>query len=80
VKESARKLVNRWERFWWILWNIGFGAGYLAKIPIKRAARELGMGGEPTDLESFWYVVENIFFASGYLAKVVAKVALAETR
>jgi hypothetical protein len=56
-----------------------FGAGYLAKVPIKRALEQAGLA-EMTAAEKFWYVVENIAFGSGYFAKVIAVKALSETR
>jgi hypothetical protein len=76
---SDRKHLTGAERFWYVLMNIAFGAGYLAKVPTKKAAAEYGMV-ELTSWERFWYVLECIAFGSGYFAKVVAKVALAETR
>jgi hypothetical protein len=63
------------EQFWYILHCIAFGAGYLAKVPTKKALQDAGLG-EMTSAERFWYVVECVAFGAGYLAKVPAKRAL----
>ncbi|HEX5117126.1 MAG TPA: hypothetical protein VFW65_18195 [Pseudonocardiaceae bacterium] len=72
-------IVTTAEAFWYILACIGFGAGYLAKVPVKKALAEYGLV-EMTAAEKFWYVVENIAFASGYFSKVIIKKALSEVR
>jgi hypothetical protein len=63
--------------FWYVLMNIALGAGYLAKVPMKRALAQAGLA-EMTAAEKFWYVLQNIFFGSGYFAKVIAVKALSE--
>lgn len=63
--------------FWYVLMNIALGAGYLAKVPIKRALEQAGLA-ERTAAEKFWYVLQNIFFGAGYFAKVIAVKALSE--
>ncbi len=68
------------ERAWYTIMNIGFGAGYLAKVPVRKAAAELGMADELTGWERFWYVLECVALGAGYFAKVTAKVALAQAR
>jgi len=78
MKEQARKLLSGAERFWWVIWNVAFGAGYLAKVPIRKAAAELGMG-QLTGAERFWYRLECVAFGAGYFSKIIAKVALAQS-
>ena len=63
------------EQFWYILHCIYFGAGYLAKVPTKRALADAGLG-QTTSAEKFWYVLECLFFGAGYLAKVSVNRAL----
>ncbi len=65
------------EGFWYVLMCIGFGAGYFAKIPAKRALQDLGMA-QMTAAESFWYVLMCIAFGGGYFAKIPVKKALSE--
>ncbi|HEX3647091.1 MAG TPA: hypothetical protein VHV49_01615 [Pseudonocardiaceae bacterium] len=72
-------IVTTAEAFWYVLMCIGFGAGYLAKVPVKKALAEYGLV-EMTAAEKFWYVVENIAFASGYFSKVIIKKAMSEIR
>jgi hypothetical protein len=67
------------ERFWYVLMNVAMGAGYFAKIPVRKAAAEYGMA-ELTSWERFWYVLECVALGAGYFAKVTAKVALTEAR
>jgi hypothetical protein len=77
------------EVFWYILACIGFGAGYFAKIPSKKAAAEVLSelqldGGGPSNgyglsgAEGFWYILMCIAFGGGYFAKVYAKKGLWE--
>jgi hypothetical protein len=68
-----------WEKFWYILGCIYFGAYYFAKVPVKKALSEYGLV-EMTGAEKFWYVVQCILFGSGYFQKVVVKRALSEVR
>jgi hypothetical protein len=65
------------ETFWYILQCIDFGAGYLAKVPMKKALSEAGLV-QMTDAEKMWYTVLCILFGAGYFAKVPAKKALNE--
>jgi len=66
------------ERFWYVIQNIAFGAGYFAKIPAKKAAIEVTGRGSLTGFENFWYVLGCIAFGYMYFAKVPAKKALVE--
>ncbi|MGW5235197.1 hypothetical protein ACWEQU_23575 [Streptomyces nodosus] len=68
-----------WEKFWYVLGCIYFGAAYLQKVPVKKALSEYGLV-EMTGAEKFWYVIQCILFGSGYFAKVVIKKALSEVR
>jgi hypothetical protein len=62
------------ETFWYVMSNIAFGAGYLARIPAKKAMVDFGLVAEMTGAEAFWYVMMNVCFGAGYFAKVpVAK-------
>jgi len=66
------------ERFWYVIQNIAFGAGYLAKIPAKKAAIEVTGRGILTGFESFWYVLGCVAFGAMYFAKIPVKKALVE--
>lgn len=68
-----------WEKFWYVLFCIDFGAAYFAKVPAKKALSEYGLV-EMTSAEKFWYVVQCILFGSGYFSKVFIKRALSEVR
>ncbi|MEV5177045.1 hypothetical protein AB0L10_39625 [Streptomyces flaveolus] len=68
-----------WEKFWYVLGCIYFGAAYFQKVPVKKALSEYGLV-EMTGAEKFWYVVQCIFFGAGYFAKVTIKKALSEVR
>jgi hypothetical protein len=65
------------ESFWYLLQCIAFGAGYFAKVPVKKALAEVGLA-ELTGAEQFWYVLQCIAFGAGYFAKVPVKKALSE--
>jgi hypothetical protein len=65
------------EGFWYVLMCIGFGAGYFAKIPVKKALSDFGMA-EMTAAEQFWYVLMCIGFGAGYFAKVPIAKAISE--
>jgi hypothetical protein len=67
------------EQFWYILMCIGFGAGYFAKIPAKKAMHDFGLA-EMTAAEKFWYVLMCIPFGAGYFAKVPVAKAISEMR
>jgi hypothetical protein len=68
-----------WEKFWYVLGCIDFGAYYLGKVPVKKALNEYGLV-EMTGAEQFWYVILCIFFGAGYFHKVIIKRALSEVR
>jgi hypothetical protein len=75
---AAKKVaLTTWEGIWYVLQNIAFGAGYLAKVPAKKALQDFGLV-EMTSAEQFWYVVQNIAFGAGYLAKIPTAKALSE--
>lgn len=65
------------ESFWYVLQCIAFGAGYFAKVPVKKALSEVGLA-EMTGAEQFWYVLQCIPFGAGYFAKIPVKKALSE--
>lgn len=67
--------LTSWERVWYTLQCVAFGAGYLAKIPAKKALSDFGLG-TMTAAERFWYV---LMLGGGYLAKVPVMKALSET-
>ena len=54
-----------------------FGAGYFAKVPVKKALSERGLA-VMTPAENIWYVILCISFGAGYFAKVIYKKALSE--
>lgn len=68
-----------WEKFWYVLGCIYFGAAYLSKVPAKKALSEYGLV-VMTGAEKFWYVVQCVFFGSGYFSKIITKKALSEVR
>lgn len=65
------------EQFWYVLMCIGFGAGYFAKIPAKKAMADFGLA-EMTAAEKFWYVLMCIPFGAAYFAKVPVAKAITE--
>ena len=65
------------EQFWYVLMNIGFGAGYFAKIPGKKALNDFGLV-EMTAAEKFWYVMMCIPMGAAYFAKVPVAKAITE--
>ena len=67
------------EGVWYVLMCISLGAGYLAKVPAKKALADFGQG-TMTSAEQFWYVLMCIMFGAGYFAKIPIAKALAETR
>lgn len=71
--------LTTWERIWYVLQCIAFGAGYFAKIPAKKALSDFGLC-EMTGAEKFWYVLQCIAFGSGYFAKIPIAKALTESR
>ena len=77
VRAARQLALTTAEGFWYVLMCIGFGAGYFAKIPAKRALQDFGMA-QMTAAESFWYVLMCIGFGAGYFAKIPVKKALSE--
>jgi hypothetical protein len=65
------------QRFWYILSCIPFGAGYLAKVPAKKAMADFGLV-TLTGAEAFWYILMCLPFGAGYLAKLPTAKALSE--
>jgi hypothetical protein len=53
------------------------GAGYFAKVPVKKALTERGLTSMSA-AESFWYVVLCLCFGIGYFQKVICKKALTD--
>jgi hypothetical protein len=74
---AARFRLTAAEQFWYVLQCIAFGAGYFAKVPVKKALSEVGLA-QMTGAEQFWYVLQCIAFGAGYFAKVPVKKALSE--
>lgn len=76
--QAIRKTaVTTWEGIWYVLMCIGFGAGYFAKIPAKKAMADFGLV-EMTSAESFWYVIQCVMLGSGYFMKIPTAKALSE--
>jgi len=71
--------TTAWERIWYILGCLYFGASYLSKVPVKKALSEYGLV-QLTGAEQFWYVLECICFGTGYFSKVIIKKALSEVQ
>lgn len=65
------------ETFWYVLMCVGMGAGYFAKIPVKRALADAGLA-RMTGAERVWYVLMCVPFGAGYFAKVPVAKALSE--
>jgi hypothetical protein len=74
---AARFRLTAPEQFWYVLQCIAFGAGYFAKVPVKKALSEVGLA-QMTGAEQFWYVLQCIAFGAGYFAKVPVKKALSQ--
>ena len=66
------------ETFWYYLQCLALGAGYLAKIPMKKAMYERGLVASMTPAESIWYVLLCLSFGLGYFQKTIVKKALSE--
>jgi hypothetical protein len=77
IVPGGRLQLTAAEKFWYILLCIDFGAGYIAKVPTKKALSDVGLV-EMTSGENFWYLILCIWFGIGYLAKVPTKRALAD--
>ena len=72
------KKLTSMETFWYYLQCLAMGAGYFAKIPMKKAMQERGLIGALTPAESIWYVLLCLCFGLGYFQKVIVKRALSE--
>lgn len=80
ARAARRKTaLTTWEAFWYILMCIAFGAGYLAKVPGKKALQDFGLV-RMTGAERFWYVLGCIMFGLAYFAKIPTAKALSELR
>lgn len=78
VTTALRKTaLTTWEGVWYVLQCVAFGAGYLAKVPAKKALSDFGLC-EMTSAERFWYVLQCICFGAGYFAKIPTAKALTE--
>jgi len=65
------------ERFWYVLENIAFGAGYFMKLPAAKALDEVHGTHNVNGMARFWYVLGCIVALGGpYFAKVPVKRAL----
>lgn len=71
------KKLTPMETFWYYLQCLCFGAGYFAKIPVKKALSERGLA-TLTPAENIWYVILCLSFGLGYFQKVISKKALSE--
>jgi hypothetical protein len=75
-----QKKLTSMETFWYFMQCLAFGAGYLAKVPVKKAMHERGLVESMTSGESIWYVVLCLCFGAGYFQKVIVKKALSEAQ
>jgi hypothetical protein len=73
------KKLTGMESFWYYLQCIFFGAGYFAKVPVKKALSDRGLV-EMTSAENFWYVILCLCFGLGYFQKTIYKKALSEVK
>jgi len=71
------KKLSSMETFWYYLQCLCLGAGYFAKIPVKKALSERGLA-TLTAAENIWYVILCLCFGAGYFQKVISKKALSE--
>jgi hypothetical protein len=75
---TFRKLtLTAWEGIWYVVQNIAFGWGYLAKVPAKKALHDFGLV-EMTSAEQFWYIFMCIPFGAAYFVKIPTAKALTE--
>ena len=72
-----QKKLTSMETFWYYMQCLAFGAGYLAKVPVKKALTERGLSSMSA-AEKFWYVALCLCFGLGYFQKVIYKKALTE--
>lgn len=73
------KQLTSAESFWYYLQCLCLGAGYFAKVPVKKALSERGLV-VMTSAESFWYFVGCIWFGLAYFQKTIYKKALSEVK
>ena len=71
------KKLSGMETFWYYLQCLALGAGYFAKIPMKKALSERGLSTMSAG-ENIWYVILCLCFGLGYFQKVIVKKALSE--
>ena len=71
------KQLSAPEVFWYYLQCLALGAGYLAKVPMKKAMAERGLGKMSAGA-NIWYTILCLFFGAGYFQKVICKKALSE--
>jgi hypothetical protein len=71
------KKLTSMETFWYYLQCLCFGAGYFAKVPVKKALSERRLASMSA-AENFWYVVLCLCFGIGYFQKVICKKALTD--
>ena len=76
---AKKTALTTWEGVWYVLMCISFGAGYLAKVPAKKALADAGVG-TMTAAEQFWYVIMCVSFGAGYFAKIPIAKALTEVQ
>jgi hypothetical protein len=78
VQQVPQSGMTAAAKFWYILMCIPLGAGYLAKVPAKKALADAGLA-TMTGAESFWYIAMCIFppFAA-YFAKIPTAKAISE--
>jgi hypothetical protein len=78
VVPSVRKAaLTTWEGAWYALMNVALGAGYLRKVPAKKAMQDYGLV-EMSTAEQLCYGLECLCFGAGYLAKIPTARALSE--
>ena len=73
------KKLTSMETFWYYLQCLALGAGYFAKIPMKKAMYERGLSTKLSAAESIWYVILCLCLGLGYFQKVIVKKALSES-
>jgi hypothetical protein len=78
LQAAPRSGLTAAGRFWYILMCIPLGAGYLAKVPAKKALADAGLA-TLTGAESFWYIAMCILPPfGGYFAKIPTAKAVSE--
>jgi hypothetical protein len=78
VPRSVRKAtLTTWESVAYAAMNLALAAGYLRKVPAKKAMQDFGLV-ELTAAEQAFYLAQCAFFGAGYFAKIPTAKALAE--